>query len=94
MEYNFADAVGAKCKTDFFFTTFNDRLHPLNALWQKALERHFKRPFTPIHVVPAKSDCLTEEDNFIVLNAKQSALRRKARDDSIVDLIYPEDLNK
>ena len=78
----------------YFFTLLADRFSPLNQRWQKGLEARFNRPFRPIYVLPFHHNPHFEEDNYIVLNEKLDRLHASLGSTDIIDLIYPEDLNR
>ncbi len=79
---------------NYFFTMLSDRFEPLNARWQQALQRRFGVPFKPIHVLPFKHNSYFEEENYLVFNAQLEELQAKEGRQDIINLIYPEDLNR
>lgn len=78
----------------YFFTFLSDRFGPLNQRWQQGLEKRFNKPFKPIYVLPFHHNRLFEEENYVVLNEQLAQLQEKEGRFDIINLIYPEDLNK
>lgn len=89
--------IGSKIETDkffYFFSLLTDRFETLNSHWAELLEKRFGKKFKPIYVLPFKHNKLFEEDNYIVLNQRLFELQKQLNRTDIINLIYPEDLNK
>lgn len=80
--------------TFYFITFLTDRFMPLNVRWQHALELRFKKKFKPIHILSAAHNSLFKEDNFIVLNKDLEDLYQRYGRTDLIELIYPEELNR
>ncbi len=78
----------------YFFTMLTDRFQPLNTRWQKGLEKRFHKPFKPIYILLFRHNHYFEEENYIVLNERLADLHKMKGRKDIINLIYPEDLNK
>jgi predicted ATP-grasp superfamily ATP-dependent carboligase len=78
----------------YFFTMLSDRFIPLVERWQKGLEKRFNKPFKPIYILPFYHNHLFEEENYIVLNEWLEDIHKQMKRTDIMNLIYPEDLNK
>ncbi|MBI1857067.1 ATP-grasp domain-containing protein [Candidatus Saccharibacteria bacterium] len=78
----------------YFFTMLSDRFIPLNKKWQNSLEKRFKKPFKPIYILPFYHNHYFEEENYIVLNEWLEDIHKKMGRKDIMNLIYPEDINK
>lgn len=78
----------------YYFSLLSDRFEPLNNFWAEKLEKRFNKKFKPIFILPFKHNYLFEEDNYIVLNKRLFELQEKLKRTDIINLIYPEDLNK
>jgi predicted ATP-grasp superfamily ATP-dependent carboligase len=78
----------------YYFSMLSDRFEPLNKSWAEGLEKRFHKKFKPIFVLPFKHNQLFEEDNYIVLNKRLFDLQKKLKRKDVINLIYPEDLNK
>jgi predicted ATP-grasp superfamily ATP-dependent carboligase len=79
---------------NYFFTMLSDRFIPLIERWQKGLEKRFNKPFKPIYVLPFYHNRFFEEENYIVLNEWLEEVQEQMKRTDIMNLIYPEDLNK
>jgi predicted ATP-grasp superfamily ATP-dependent carboligase len=79
---------------NYFFSMLSDRFIPLNELWAKSLEKRFNKSFKPIYVLPFYHNRLFEEENYIVLNEWLEDVHRTMKRTDIMNLIYPEDLNR
>lgn len=84
----------ASDKDYYFFSMLSDRFIPLVERWQKGLEKRFKKRFIPIYILPFYHNSLFEEENFIVLNEWLEEIHTQMKRTDIMNLIYPEDLNK
>jgi predicted ATP-grasp superfamily ATP-dependent carboligase len=78
----------------YFFTMLSDRFIPLVERWQKGLEKRFNKPFKPIYVLPFYHNHFFEEENYIVLNEWLEDVHKQMKRTDIMNLIYPEDLNR
>lgn len=78
----------------YFFTMLSDRFIPLVGRWQKGLEKRFNKKFKPIYILPFYHNHFFEEENYIVLNAWLEDVHKQMKRTDIMNLIYPEDLNK
>lgn len=78
----------------YFFSMMSDRFESLNKRWAEGLEKRFGKKFKPIFVLPFKHNKLFEEENYIVLNQRLFDLQKQLKRQDILNLIYPEDLNR
>jgi predicted ATP-grasp superfamily ATP-dependent carboligase len=78
----------------YFFTMLSDRFIPLVERWQKGLEKRFKKKFKPIYILPFYHNHFFEEENYVVLNEWLEDIHKQMKRTDIMNLIYPEDLNK
>ncbi len=78
----------------YFFTMLTDKYDPLNQRWAAGLEKRFGKSFKPIYVLPFYHGQHFEEDNYIVLNERLSTFHKQMGRKDILNLSYPEDLNK
>lgn len=78
----------------YFFTMLIDRFAPLNDRWAKGLEKRFGKPFKPIYILPFKHNALFEEENYLVINQRLAELHKKLGRSDLINLVYPEDINK
>lgn len=78
----------------YFFSFLSDRFTYITELWAKELSDRFGGSFEPIYVLPYKHNKRVEEDNFIVLNKRLFELQEKLNRQDLIELIYPEELNK
>ncbi len=78
----------------YFFTMLTDRFIPLIDMWQKGLEKRFEKKFKPIYILPFYHNHFFEEENYIVLNEWLEDVHKQMNRTDIMNLIYPEDLNK
>ena len=79
---------------NYFFSLLTDRFEPLSDIWATELEKKFNKKFKPIYILPFIHNKLFEEDNYVVLNERLFSLHKKLGRKDIINLIYPEDLNK
>jgi len=79
---------------NYFFSLLTDRFEPLSKIWTTELEKKFNKKFKPIYILPFKHNKLFKEDNYVVLNKRLFSLHKKLGREDIINLIYPEDLNK
>lgn len=80
--------------THYFFSMLSDRFTLLNHLWQDKLSKKYNKVFKPIYVLPFRHNKSFEEENYIVINEKIRKLRQKTGRTDLIELIYPEDINK
>lgn len=78
----------------YFFTMLTDRFIPLIDIWQEGLEKRFGKKFKPIYILPFYHNQYFEEENYIVLNEWLEDVHKQKKRTDIMNLIYPEDLNK
>ncbi len=78
----------------YFFSMLTDRFLPLNERWQKGLEKRFNKPCKPIYILSFKHSDQFEEENYIVLNERLQETHKQTGRTDLMNLIYPEDLNK
>lgn len=81
-------------EVDYFFTMLTDRFEPLNIQWQQNLEKRYQKKFKPVYVLPFRHNAFFEEENYIVLNERLKQLHIDEGRSDVINLIYPEDLNK
>jgi len=81
-------------KNQYFFTMLTDRFEPLNEKWAEALGKRFAHKFKPIHVLPFHHNSKFTNENYIVLNEGLEKIHNSMGRKDIINLIYPEDLNK
>jgi predicted ATP-grasp superfamily ATP-dependent carboligase len=79
---------------NYFFTMLTDRFEPLNKLWAERLQQRFGKQFKPIHILSFEHNPKFVDENYIVLNEGLAKLHKKLGRSDIINLIYPEDLNK
>jgi len=80
--------------TQYYFSFLTDRFIEITNRWTQALTNKFHRPFKPIFLLPYIHNHLFTEDNYIVINERLFKKQEQYGRKDIIELLYPEDMNK
>jgi predicted ATP-grasp superfamily ATP-dependent carboligase len=80
--------------TEYFISFLTDRFGILNERWAAALGERFGKKFVPVYVLAAEHGGGFSEENYVVLNHEMARLWEDQNRKDLINLIYPEDLNR